>query len=257
MIRCLILVVALLGVAGCGSTPAPAPPLRVYSSNGVRAWLEAAEPALARATGRTLAFEFSTAAGLRRRIDAGDVPDVAVLTTAIVDDLIAQRRLAADTRREVARVGVGIGVAAGAPKADVSTPDAVKTLLLDARAITFTAEGQSRAAIDRAFATLGIADRLAPKLLLKGPGEPAGVVARGEADVVLTLSSELIGVPGITLLGPFPAALQQHVIFTAARSATASPSDAAAADLLLQTFAASDVVATLADHGLEPPIPPR
>ena len=79
----------------------------------------------------------------------------------------------------------------------------------------------------------------------------------GEADVVLTLSSELIGVPGITLLGPFPAALQQHVIFTAARGATASASDAAAADRLLQTLSAPDVVATLADHGLEPPGPPR
>ena len=83
--------------------------------------------------------------------------------------------------------------------------------------MTFTAEGQSRAAIDRAFERLGLVEAMRAKTILKGPGEAPGLVASGGADVVLTLVSEMVEVPGLKVLGPFPAGLQQEVTFTAAR----------------------------------------
>jgi molybdate transport system substrate-binding protein len=250
----LIALLALLAGIGCQASPATPPtPLRVFSSNGVRALLEDARPGLERAAGRRIAFEFSTAAALRRRIDGGDVPDVAVLTSALVDELAGRGTLAPASRRDVARIGVGIGVATGSTAAAPQTPEAVKALLLSASSVAFTAEGQSRATIDAAFAQLGITDAMRAKSLVKGPGEAPGLVARGEAEVVLTLVSEMLGVPGLTLLGPLPPPLQTYVTFTAARGATAT--DPGSADRVLQVLGGPEVAAQLPRFGLEPAAP--
>lgn len=252
--RRLILLFALTVAAGCQPAPAAPPePLRVFSSNGVRVLLDDVRPLLEQAAGRPLAIDYSTAAGLRRRIEESDVPDVAVLTAAIVAELATTGRLAGDTRRDLARIGVGIGVRAGAPTAEVSTAEALKTFLLGARSVVFTAEGQSRATIDAAFERLGIVDAMRARTLLRGPGEAPGLVARGEAEVVLTLVSEIAEVPGVTLVGPFPPELQRYVTFTAARAAQLP--DPSAADRLLAALAGPEVAARLAAHGLEPPPP--
>ena len=244
----------LLGTAACrpGSGTAAAP-LRVFSSNGVKALLEDATPVIEQAIGRPVAFEFSTTTALARRIDAGDVPDVAVLTTGLIDDLSARGKLVAASRRGVARVGVGVGVRADAPAAPVDTSEALKTLLLAVKSVTFTAEGQSRAAIDNAFERLDIVEPMRAKTILKGPGEAPGVVARGEAEVVLTLVSEMVGVPGLKVLGPFPPELQQQVAFAAARGA--GTADPAAADRFLQALAGPEVTARLGQHGLQSAAP--
>ncbi len=244
---------ALLALVACGPAETSAPPVRVFGSNGVRALLEDLQPAVERTVQRPIAFEFSTAAALTRRIDAGDVPDVAVLTSALVDQLSAQGKLAADSRRDVARVGVGVGVRAGSPSVDIGTPEAFKALLLGARSVAFTAEGQSRAAIDNAFDRLGIVEAMRAKTILKGPGEAPATVARGEAEIVLTLVSEMVDVPGLTLLGPFPPELQRHVTFTAARGTNSK--HPGPSDQLIQALAGLDVAARLARHGLEPATP--
>ena len=219
----------------------------------MRALLEDARPGLERAVGRPVALEFSTATALRRRIDDGDVPDVAVLTSGLVDELTARGTLATASRRDVARVGVGVGVRTEAPAAAIGTADEFKALLLATRSVVFTAEGQSRATIDAAFERLGIVEEMRAKTLLKGPGEAPGVVARGEADVVLTLVSEMIGVPGLKLLGPFPPELQTYATFTAARGVAAT--DAESAERLLQALGGADVAAQLSRLGLEPAQP--
>lgn len=247
--RSAVVVAALgLGVA-CGSPipPAAPPALRVYSSNGVRALLDDLRPALERAAGRPVAFEFSTTTDLQQRIERGEVADIAVLTTAAIDALATRGLLASASRRPVAQVGVGVGVRAGAKAADVSTPEALKALLLGAGSVTYTAQGQSRPAIDQAFERLGIVDAMRGKTVLRGPAEPAGAVARGEAEVVLTLVSEMVAVPGLSLLGPLPAELQRHVTFVAARR---DGVDHAAADHVLQALASVDA-RVLASYGLE------
>ena len=255
MIRCrLVTLLALLGLVACRpATETNMPPLRVFSSNGVKALLLEVQPDVERALGRPIAFEFSTAAALTRRIDAGEAPDVAVLTSALVDQLAGRGKLAPGSRRDVARVGVGVGVRSDAASSDIGTPEALKALLLDARSVTFTAEGQSRATIDRSFDRLGIAEEMRAKTILKGPGEAPAAVARGEATVVLTLVSEIVDVAGLTLLGPLPRELQNHVTFTAARGATAR--DPAAADRLVHALSGPDVAARLSRYGLEPATP--
>ena len=252
-----LLVAALIAAApGCSAAPeAPQAPtaVRVLSSNGVKAVIEALQPEIERAIGHPLSIEFSTASSLKTKIEAGEVFDVAILTPALVDDLIAQGKVAADSRVDFARTGVGVGVRQGAPVADVSTPDALKSTLLEATSVVFTADGQSRITIDRAFDRLGIAEAMRPKTILKGPGEGSEAVAAGEAELVLTLMSEILPVPGVQLLGPFPADVQGYVSFTAGRSPGATNPDAAGG--LLGYLSTPAMAAALKASGLEPIAP--
>jgi len=229
--------------------PAAAAAIRVFSSNGVRAVLEHLQPDLERRLGRPLTIEFSTASSLKRRIDAGEIVDVAILTSGLIDDLARGGRVVADSRRDLARVGVGVGMAAAARPLDVGTPEALREVLIGARSVAFTAEGQSRAAIDHAFDRLGIADAIRGKVVLKGPGEAPAAVAAGEAEVVLTLISEIVATPGLRLLGPFPADLQASIVFTAARGSHAQ--DVAAAEALLRDLSGPQFAAALPSHGFE------
>ena len=152
--------------------------------------------------------------------------------------------------------GVGVGVRSGAPSADITTPEALKALLLGARSVTFTAEGQSRATIDQAFDRLGIVEQMRAKTILKGPGEAPAAVARGEADVVLTLVSEMVEVPGAEAPRAVSAraAEPRHVH----GGAWGRHTGAGAADRLLQALCGPPAVtARLTRHGLAPPEPQR
>lgn len=244
----LLAAVVYAGAAAGETTPAGE--IRVLSSNGMKAVIEDVRQNIERAIGRPLSVEFSTASSLKSRIESGEAFDVAILTPALIDALARQRRIDSGSRVNLARAGVGVGAREGAPKADVSTLDALKATLLDAKSVTFTADGQSRMTIDSAFARLGIADAMRAKTILKGPGEAPAAVASGEAELVLTLISEIVPVRGLRLLGPFPAEVQGYVAFTAARSSRAT--DVRAAEALLRYLSGSAVAIALRTHGLEP-----
>jgi len=250
-----MLVPALLLAAASACTSAPEPPpmpaeLRVFSSNGVRSVIQDLQPEIERAVDRRLSIEFSTAATLKRKIDGGEAFDAAILTPVLIDDLVAQGKVAADSRTELARVGVGVGVREDAPPADIGTPEALKATLLGARSVAFGAEGQSRATIDRAFDRLGIADTMRQKSVLTGAGEAPVAVAAGEVDLVLTLMSEILAAPGVRPLGPFPAELQGYISFTAGRSSNTGDADGATA--LLRHLSGPAVAAAMKRHGLDP-----
>ena len=250
--RRLATVVVLVASGACTGAPEPRPeptPLRLLSSNGVRAAIEAVQPQLETATGLRLSSEFSTAAALKRKIDAGEPFDVAILTPALVDDLVSQGRAVADSRTDLARVGLGVGAREGAPRSDVSTPEALKRTLLDAKVVAYTAEGQSRATVNKALAQLGITAEVDAKSMLTGPGEGPGAVAAGKADLVMTLISEIL-IPGVQLLGPFPQEMQNYIVFTAARSPNAT--NAEQANALLRYLTGPEVAKAMKMHALEP-----
>ena len=249
------LLLAALLVVSPACSPAPQPPqtagLRVFSSNGVKTIVEDRRADIERAIGRALTVEFSTAASLKTRIAGGDAFDVAILTPALIDELAGTGAVDAGSRTDIARAGVGVGIRVGAPIPDIDTSDALKRALLETGSVAFTAEGQSRATIDRAFARLGSVEAMRPKIVLKGPGEAPAAVAAGEADIVLTLVSEILPVQGLRLVGPLPSDLQDYVMFTAARSANATDPEGATA--LLQYLSSEDVAVILPAHGLQPP----
>lgn len=228
---------------------AQASPLRVLSSNGVKAVVESLQPDTEQAVGTSLSIEFSTASSLKRNIEEGEPFDVVILTPTLIADLVDQDLVVGESRVDFARAGVGVGARPNTGSRDVSTPDALRGTLLAAESVAFTADGQIRITIDAAFAELGIADAMREKTLLMGPGQAPSAVAAGEAELVMTLVSEILPVPGLELVGAFPAEVQAYVSFAAGRSDTAS--DAQAADALLECLSGADFAAALAINGME------
>jgi molybdate transport system substrate-binding protein len=242
-----------IAISGCSTTQeAAAPPaaVRVLSSNAVKGILDDLQPQIERAIGRPLSIEFSTSTALKGKIEQGEPFDVAILVPALLDELAKQGHLVAESQVNLARTGVGVGSREGTPKADVSTPDALKRTLLSAKSVAFTAEGQSRPTIEAAFEKLAIADAMRPKVMLVGPAGGPVAVAKGEAELVMTLTSEIIPVPGVQLLGPLPAELQSYVTIGAARSTHTK--DPQAANSLLRQLTGSTLTSVLDVHGMEP-----
>src|SRR6202162_1998623 len=245
-LRCTVAFIAasILGAA----QPAP---IHVLVSNGVRAVVEDLQPQCEKAIGHPLMVEYSAAALLRQKVDAGEPFDVALLTTEATDELIKEGKVAADSRADLGRVGVGGGIRAGAPKPDISTPDALKRTLLNAKSITYAKDGAARVLIEKIYERLGIADQVKPKIVLQSvPGRPQTAVADGQAEMVMTLVSEILPVKGIELVGPVPKELQSYVSFRGGVSANTKNADASRA--VVKFFTSSKSAPAYKARGLEP-----
>ena len=176
--------------------------LRVFSSNGPRAPLEDVQAQIEAAIGYRLDIEFSTSASLTNRIEAGEPFDVAILTPALIERLATGGHVSPEPVPIFARSGVGVGAATGGIDRDVGTVDALRATLLAAESVTLTADGQSRRVSEAAFEALGIVEQMEPKVMLVGPGEGPHVVARGGAELVLTLVSEIVPIDGLLVDRP-------------------------------------------------------
>ncbi len=149
------------------------------------------------------------------------------------------------------RTGVGIGVRAGAPKPDISTPDKLKQTLLKAKSITYTKNGASAVFVTGMIDRLGIAAELKPKLIADTrAGHVSQAVAEGQAEMVLTLVSEILLVHGLQFVGPLPQELQGYTVLTAGVGAQAK--DAEAAKAVVRFLSGSSIEPVLKAKGMEP-----
>jgi molybdate transport system substrate-binding protein len=225
-------------------------PIHVLVSNGVRAVVEDLQPQCEKAIGHPLVIEFSAAALLKQKVDAGQQFDVALLTTEVTDELIKEGKISADSRADLGRVGVGIGIRSGAPKPDISTPDAMKRTLLNAKSITYAKDGAARVLIEKIYDRLGITNEVKPKIMLQSvPGRPQTAVAEGQAEMVMTLISEILPIKGIELVGPVPKELQSYVSFRGGVSANTKNAEASRA--VVKFFTSSKAAPAYKARGLE------
>jgi molybdate transport system substrate-binding protein len=222
----------------------------VLCSNGLRAVLEDVVPEFERTTGHRLVVRYSVSSELRKRIDAGERFDVAILTPTLVDALIAGGSLAADTRTAVARSGMAISVRGGASKPDLHTVDALKATLLAAKSIAFAKEGAGGLFFTALVQRLGLADQLAPKFKPTLTGEDVSrAVANGEAEIGIQPMSEILNVPGVEFAGPFPVSVQDYAVMVAAVAAR-SP-QTAGGKALIQFLMSPPIDAVVRTRGLE------
>ena len=246
----------LAAAIGAALTLAPpgalqAADITVISSVGVQAVLQDLAPQFERQTSHKLKLTFGTAVPLKRQIEAGEAFDVVILTPALIEDLATQGRVAAGTRTGIAKTGIGVAIRAGAPRPDISTPEAFKRSLLGARSIVHSKEGQSGTYMAALIERLGLAAEMKPKTLLETrPGHTAIAVVEGKAELGFALISEILPVSGAELLGPLPAALQNYVVFTAGISPSAKDGEAARA--FIQFFTAPTALPVLKAKGMEP-----
>jgi molybdate transport system substrate-binding protein len=225
--------------------------LKVLGSTGVRGILTELGGQFEKETGHRLVAEYDVFAVLKRRIDAGDAFDVAILSPALIDDLIKQGKLAADTRSTVGRTGIGAAVRTGAPKPDISSAEALKRALLNAKSVGYPREGASGIHFLSVVDRLGIADEMKSKLKpFDGGGPPVQAFAAGEPELVVGGTTLFPVMPGADPLGGFPADLQAYIVFTAAASAATKEAEAAKA--LIRFLTAPSAVPVIRAKGMEP-----
>jgi molybdate transport system substrate-binding protein len=239
----------LLGAASIHAQSGSAP-VKVLASNGFRAVIEELAPRCEKAVGGKLAMQFGTSTSLLERVGKDEAFDVAVATTEAIDELVKRGKLDASTRTALGRSGIGVGVRAGASKPDIKSEDAIKRTLVNAKSVTYAGDGASRPHIEAMFDALGIRSAMASKIQLEqGSVRAAEKVANGQAELLITLVSEILPAPGVDLVGSIPARFQHPVSFATAVGKSAS--NAAAGKSLIACLSAPDTMSMLKAKGME------
>lgn len=224
--------------------------MKILCTNGVKSVMLELIPRLERNAETNLTVIWGSTIGLMQELETGASGDLAILTLEAIDDLIGQGKAVAGSRADLARSGIGVAVRAGAAKPDITSPEALKRALLAAKSVAHSKTGMSGIYFPTVLARLGIADAMAPKIVLPDPGTPVGeVVARGEAELGIQQISELLPVAGIEIVGPLPDGLQKITTFSAGVLAAAQEPDAARA---LVQFLAEEFPPLLEPNGLQP-----
>lgn len=221
--------------------------ITLMASAATRGPLRELAPQFERATGHKVVMDVSQVAILIRRIDAGATFDVVILSPTLIDDLIKQGKVAADTRAAIGRAGLGVGVPKGAPKPDISSVEALKRTLLNAKLIAYTAESESGIEFLEVLDRLGLAQKMRSKVKAYPGG--AGAFGKGEADMVVTSIGSILAAPGADLVGGFPHEIQIYHDFVAGVSATAKEPEAAKA--LLRFLVSPTATPVFKAKGLE------
>ena len=159
---------------------------------------------------------------VNRRVRAGEAFDLVVLAANAIDQLISEGHLRAASRVDFVTSGIVAAVKTGSRLFDISSEQALKEAILAANTVSYST-GPSGAYLEKLFAKWGIAEQIKSRLVVAPPGVPVGgLLAKGEAELGFQQLSELITLPGITLLGPLPPELQLITTFSAGIAKTGS-----------------------------------
>ena len=245
---------ALAAAVGWACTGAAAADIKVLTAGAYKPVLLALAPAFEQQTGHRLLLDNDTAGALQRRVAGGEAFDMLVVTPAVLAVLAQSGHVQPGAAQRVARVAIGVAVKQGAPLPDISTVAAFQRALLTARAVATidpVAGGSSGIYLWKWFEQAGIAAQLKPRAVLVPGGLVAQRLLTGEADLAIHQISEILAVPGVTLVGPIPAAIQNHTDYAAAVSAASPHADAARA--LVAWLVGSQARAVLLEKGMEAP----
>ena len=233
-----------------GASAAEAAEVKVMASAAVREAYDVIVAAFEKETGHRVVTVWDGSANITKRIAGGEVVDLVITPAPNIDKLIADGKLVAGSRLDVARSGVGIAVRAGLPRPDVSSADAVKAAVLAAKSVAYSS-GPSGAYIAALFERMGIADKVKDKVTQTPSGvQVADVLARGEAELGFQQVSELLHAKGIDYVGPLPAEIQQITVFSAGLHGAAASPDAARA--LVRFLKAPEAAPIIRKTGMEP-----
>jgi molybdate transport system substrate-binding protein len=240
-----------------GGIAAEAAEIKVLSHRGIRPVMEDLGPKFERATGHKLSITFGPAGGIVKLVQGGETADVVITSRQEINGILKDGKAVADNVTIFARSGIGVAVRKGAPKPDISSPEALKQTLLAAKSITYSNPALGGAAaihFEKVLDHLGIAKELKSKTVLSEAGSDTGVVvANGEAEIGVQVSQLLISVAGIEIVGPLPGDLQDTVVFSAAIMAGAK--DAAASKALIDFLSTPEAATVIKAKGLEPATP--
>jgi molybdate transport system substrate-binding protein len=200
--------------------------------------------------GLQASFESVGGVDAAKRVQAGEVFDVVALASDAIDKLIAAGCLLPGSKVDLVRSGTSVAVCEGAPLPDIASEEAVKAAVLAARSVSYST-GPSGVALARLFERWGIADAIRDRIVTPPPGTPvASLVARGEVEMGFQQLSELLNVPGITIVGPLPPAIAIDTIFSAAIGRDSNRAEDARA--LLAYMASPEATDAKRRQGMDP-----
>jgi molybdate transport system substrate-binding protein len=248
----MLLLIGAVGAALCTSV-ARAAELKLLTAGAFKSTVVALLPEYEKASGNKVSVENDTVGALMKRIEAGEGFDVVVMTPETVDKLTGEGKVISGSRTNLARVGVGVMVKRGANKPDISTVEAFKKALIEAKSVSFidpASGGSSGIYVEKLLDRLGISDQVKPKEKLKQGGYVADYVESGEAELGIHQISEILPHSGVTLVGPLPKEIQNYTVYAAGIGAGTKDGDAAKA--LIASLVGPSAQALFKSKGMEP-----
>jgi molybdate transport system substrate-binding protein len=232
---------------------AQAAELKILTSVALTSVLDELAPMFEKATGTKLSIDYNLIAVQRKRILEGESADVIILSRGVMDELQKQDKIGASGLVNVAGTPVSVAARAGAPTPDISTADAFKQTLLNARSIVYADPargGASGVYFARVLDRLGIAEQMNAKTILVPGAQAAEVVAKGEAELGVAQASEIVPVAGAQLVGPLPGEFASMTVFTAGIGAVSESPDPA--NELIKFLTGPEAAGRFKAKGFEP-----
>lgn len=237
------------------ATPATTAEIKVISAGAVRSVIAGMIADYRTKSGDTFDFTVGTTGQLREVIASGKPADLLITSAPLMADLEKTGKLTPGSRADLGRVGIGVAIRDGAPIPDFSTPAAFQKMLLDAKSVTYTAPelgGTSGVHVLGLLKKFGIYDAIARKAIhAKGGIDISQKVARGEAEIGITLISEIVPVKGARMAGPLPESLQLWTVYTSA--IPMSSTQPAAARAFVNALTSPAMAARWTAGGFQPP----
>jgi len=244
--KIMIVIGCAVGILG---NSAMASEIKVISSVAFKDAYLAMVPDFEKSTGHKVTTLWLPTVEIMNRLKGGEAADLVIIAGSGIDELTKLGKLQAGSRQNYVKSGIGIGMQKGSVKPDLSTAEAVKAALLNAKSVAYST-GPSGVYLVSLFEKMGITAQLAPKLKVI-QGEPVGaVVQRGEAEIGLQQVPEILAVPAIDFVGPLPAEIQS--ITTFAFGIHEKVSDVAAVKAWMKTLQSEAAVPAIKKYGLDP-----
>ena len=229
--------------------PGSAAEIKIMAPRAIWTVLQEAGPNFERASGHKLNVSVDLAAVVVKRVNDGEEFDIAVAAPAQIDGLVKSGKLIADTRTDLTRSGIGVEVRKGAPKPDISSVEAFKKAMLNAKSVGYLKVGTSGQMVAAMLQRIGLSDALKPKVVLPDDDVVSEMVAEGKVEIGMVNISQILTSPGVDLVGPLPPELQSYIVFSGGVSAKSKAPDAARE---LIKFLKGPAVPVIKAQGMEP-----
>ena len=227
--------------------------LKVFSGGAMSEPVKEVGEAYVRTSKNKVVYVVDTTGSLQKKLAAGEKADVIVVTSAAIDALEKSNLVIKGTKVDLARGLIGVGVRAGAVSPDLSTTETFKAALLKAKSVSYVnpaSGGTSGTYFEGLLGRMGIADQMKSKVVYRNQGsEVADAVAKGEAEIGITFTSELAPNKGVKVAGTLPAAIQSATNYAGA--IVAGGANEAAARAYLRSLAGAEGRAAITKAGLE------
>ena len=245
----LIVLIAFISSTLAGAARQSPVEIKVWTARAIATVLAEIGPEFEHTTGYRLSITSDLPPAFAQRFSAGEPFDVIVSGSATLDEWSKAGRIVPETRIDIARSGIGVEVRAGAVKPDISSVEAFKRALLEAKSIAFLRVG-SGIHVAGLVERLGIADAIKAKVTRPESDIVSELVAKGEVELGIVVITQILTTPGVELVGPLPSEVQSYVTFTGAVSVTSKAPEAARQLITFLTGATARPV--MRKQGMEP-----